>query len=60
MHFCVWFSSKRRQVGISINAKSVSVLSYTGEIMNGGASMLLAQEQDSVNAGSLDASQAFQ
>ncbi|XP_076805675.1 C-reactive protein-like [Clavelina lepadiformis] len=59
MHFCVWFSSKRRQVGISINAKSVSVLSYTGEIMNGGASMLLAQEQDSVNAGSLDASQAF-
>ncbi|CAK8690770.1 unnamed protein product [Clavelina lepadiformis] len=59
VHICAWFSSKRREIGISINAKTISVLPYGGEIMNGGGSLLLGQEQDGVNAGSLAATQAF-
>ncbi|XP_076807615.1 pentraxin-4-like isoform X2 [Clavelina lepadiformis] len=59
LHICGWFSSSRRQIGIFINTKSISTVSYRGEIMLGGGSLLLGQEQDRVNAQWLDASQSL-
>ncbi|XP_078487858.1 neuronal pentraxin-2 isoform X2 [Ciona intestinalis] len=58
-HLCVWFSTQRSQLGVYINGNNLGSFPYTGGHIRGGGSLILGQDQDQINAGGLQASQAF-
>jgi len=59
MHICAWFSKSRQEAGIYLNGTSIGSASFAFESVHGGGDLIIGQEQDDIDVGSLDPSQAY-
>ena len=60
MHICVWFSIFQREMGVFVNGSRLGDnISYLEGQLTGGGDLILGQDQDDLNAGRLQSTQAF-
>ncbi|XP_002121231.2 serum amyloid P-component-like [Ciona intestinalis] len=58
-HLCFWFSTATSQLGMYVNGTSLGSFPYRHSNIAGGGTLIIAQEQDRVNAGRLEPLQSF-